>query len=77
MKKRKLIWIAVVIAVVAAVFVVNSPKNRAAIFVKLNHERIEEGLSLNACVPADDALLFGYRSVNTWEGDNYGATSKI
>ncbi len=70
MKKHKWIWIAVVIVVLATLFVVNSPKNRATIFVKLNHEIIEEGLGLNAGVPADDALLFGYRSVNTWEGEH-------
>ena len=38
--------------------------------VRLYHDDIEEGLRINAGVPADDAVLFGYKYVNTWEGEH-------
>ncbi len=70
MKKHKWIWIAVVIVVIAAVFLFNSPKFRAKLFVGLYAETIENGMAAGNGVPADDAILFGYRSVNTWEGEH-------
>lgn len=69
MNKRKWIWIVLVI-IVATVIVVNNPKVRTNLFVHLYHQQIEEGLRINAGVPADDAVLFGYKSVNTWPGEH-------
>ncbi len=70
MKRRKWIWIAAVLIAAAAVFLLNSPKFRANLFVGLYAETVENGLAVGNGVPADDAVLFGYHSVNTWEGEH-------
>ena len=44
------------------------PQVQVNLFVHLYHEQIEEGLRINAGVPDDDAVLFGYKYVNTWDG---------
>lgn len=69
MKKRKWIWIGLAVILIAAVLLVNNPQIRTNLFVRLYHEQIEEGLRINAGVPADDVVLFGYKYVNTWEGN--------
>lgn len=67
MKKRKWIWIVLAAVLIVAVLTISNPQIRTNIFVRLYHEQIEEGLRINAGVPADDAVLFGYKYVNTWE----------
>lgn len=44
------------------------PKLRVSLFVHSYHELIEAGLAAGNGVPADDAVLFGYDYVNSWEG---------
>lgn len=70
MKKRKWIWIGFAVVLIAALIAVNNPQIRTNLFVRLYHEQIEEGLQMHAGVPADDATLFGYDAVNTWEGEH-------
>ena len=45
------------------------PKLWTQTFVALYHEEIERMIETDGSVPADDATLFGYHSVNTWERD--------
>ena len=70
MKKHKLFWIALAVILIAGVMLVYNPQVRANLFVRLYHEEIEEGFKMHAGVPADDAVLFGYKYVNTWEGEH-------
>ena len=70
MKKRKWIWIGMAAILILAILAVSNPQIRTNLFVRLYHEKIEEGLRMNAGVPADDAVLFGYESVNTWHGEH-------
>ena len=68
MKKR--LFLAAAAVLLAAVLTVSFvPKLRTQTFVALYHEEIERGIETDGSVPADDATLFGYRSVNTWERD--------
>lgn len=69
MRKKKRI-IVILILVIVAIGILNNPKMRTNLFVHLYHEQIEEGLRVNAGVPADDAVIFGYECVNTWEGEH-------
>ena len=70
MKKRKWIWIGLAVILVVSVLLLSNPQVRTNLFVRLYHDDIEEGLRINAGVPADDAVLFGYKYVNTWEGEH-------
>lgn len=70
MKRRKWMWITLIVLVVGAVILFNSPKFRVNLFVQMYHETIEKSLSVGHGVPADDAVLFGYDAVNTWEGEH-------
>lgn len=70
MKKRKWVWCILAALLIAALVMINVPQVRVNLFVQIYHEQIEEGLRLNAGVPADDAVLFGYKYVNTWEGEH-------
>lgn len=70
MKKRKWIWIVLAVVLAVALIAVNNPQIRTNLFVRLYHVQIEEGLKMHAGVPADDATLFGYDAVNTWEGEH-------
>lgn len=70
MKKRKRTVLCLIALLIAAWFVLARPMSRTHLFVYLYHEQIETGLELNAGVPADDAVLFGYKYVNTWEGEH-------
>ena len=70
MKKRKWIWILMVAILAVALLAVCNPQIRTNLFVRLYHEQIEEGLRMNSGVPADDVVLFGYKYVNTWEGEH-------
>ena len=68
MKKR--LFLAAAAVLLAAVLTVSFvPKLRTQAFVALYHDEIEAGLADHQGVPADDATLFGYHSVNTWERD--------
>ena len=70
MKKRKWIWIGLAVILIASVLLLSNPQIRTNLFVRIYHEQIEEGLKMHAGVPADDAVLFGYKYVNTWEGEH-------
>ena len=61
MKKRKWIWIGLAVILIAGVLMVSNPQIRTNLFVRLYHDDIEEGLLINAGVPADDVVLFGYK----------------
>jgi len=67
---KKLFGIIAGILLAALVVTTWIPKVRTNLFVRLYHEEIEESLSLGMGVPADDAVLFGYKYVNTWEGEH-------
>lgn len=69
MMKRKWIWI-VLVVLIAGILIFHNPRVRTELFVRFYHQQIEEGLRQNAGVPADDAVLFGYESVNTWPGEH-------
>ena len=67
-KKRVLLGVAaLLLTVLLAVYCV--PKLRTQTFVALYHGEIERMIVADGSVPADDATMFGYRSVNTWERD--------
>ena len=70
MKKSKWIWIGLAAILLVAILTLSNPQIRTNIFVRLYHQQIEEGLRMNAGVPADDVTLFGYDAVNTWEGEH-------
>lgn len=70
MKKHKWLWIILAVLLVAGVALANTPRIRVDLFVRLYHEQIEDGLRQGAGVPADDAVLFGYKYVNSWEGEH-------
>lgn len=71
-KKGTRLIIATVISVVflATVFSYASPKLRASLFVRAYHDLIEESLAAGNGVPADDAVLFGYKYVNSWDAEH-------
>ena len=50
MKKRKWLWIGLIVIVVACMLVMTNPQIRTNLFVRLYHEQIEEGLKMNAGV---------------------------
>ena len=70
MKKRKWIWLGLAVILIVSILTVSNPQIRTNIFVRLYHEQIEKGLRMSAGVPADDVVLFGYQSVNTWRGEH-------
>ena len=70
MKKCIWIWIGLAVILLGSVLFMGNPRIRTNLFVYLYHEQIEEGLKMHAGVPADDAVLFGYEYVNTWEGEH-------
>ena len=70
MRKRKWIWIGLAVILIAGTLMISNPQIRTKLFVRLYHDDIEEGLRINAGVPADDVVLFGYKYVNTWEGEH-------
>lgn len=68
MKKRKCIIAIIIVLIVALGSIYFIPKLRVSLFVHSYHELIEDGLVAGNGVPADDAVLFGYDAVNSWEG---------
>ena len=67
--KKKLLFTGTAVLLAAMLVVCFVPKLRTRAFVALYHDEIEAGIATDGSVPADDATLFGYRSVNTWERD--------
>lgn len=66
MEKR--LFLAAAAVLLAAVLTVSFvPKLRTQAFVALYHEEIERMIETDGSVPADDATLFGYKYVNSWE----------
>lgn len=72
MKKKRTIKIIVAafacILLVSVIGIYSIPKLRVSLFVHAYHDLIEENLAVGNGVPADDAVLLGYNSVNTWDG---------
>lgn len=68
MKKRKWIVAIIIILLIAVVGIYFIPKLRVGLFVHNYHKQIEASLADGLGVPADDAVLFGYEAVNSWEG---------
>lgn len=70
MKRRVKISVCILICVLllSIVSIYSIPKLRVTLFVTLYHERMEDNLLANNGVPADDAVLLGYKSVNSWDG---------
>jgi len=64
-KKRTKIIVAAAIGVVllASALCYANPRTRTSLFVHVYHDRIEEGLAAGNGVPADDAVLFGYKNM--------------
>lgn len=68
MKNKKKTLIFILVSIVIVVFVMfYIPRIRVNLFVKCYHSDIEESLSNKSGVPSNETLLFGYKSVNTWE----------
>ena len=68
--KKRLLGIVLGILLVALLITISIPNVRTTLFVKLYHDDIEHSLTQGMGVPADDAVLFGYKSVNTWESEH-------
>lgn len=68
--KKRLLGIVLGILLVAVLITISIPKVRTTLFVKLYHDDIEQSLTQGMSVPADDAVLFGYKYVNTWENEH-------
>lgn len=56
------------ILVLSVVSIYAIPKLRVSLFVHLYHEAFEEGMAAHQGVPADDVVILGYKSVNSWDG---------
>lgn len=63
-----LVFVGVLLLVLASVGSI--PRLRAAAFVNMYHEQIEKSLAAGHGVPADDAVLFGYKAVNSWDQEH-------
>lgn len=70
MTKKKWVLLTATILLICVLSLLGSPKFCTKMFVELYHDSIENGLETSMCVPADDAVLFGYKHVNTWEGEH-------
>ena len=58
------------IALLALALCYANPKIRTSLFVYAYHDLIEESLAAGNGVPADDAVLFGYKYVNSWDTEH-------
>lgn len=54
------------VLVLSVIGVYAVPKLRVTLFVELYHEQFEEGYADGQGVPAEDAVLLGYKSLNEW-----------
>lgn len=73
MKKKRIRPIIAAIvgaALLISVFCYANPKLRVSLFVHTYHNLIEKGLTDGNGVPADDTVLFGYKYVNSWDGEH-------
>lgn len=70
MKKGIKIGITVLVCVLllSALSIYTVPQLRVSRFVNTYHTLIEDGLKAGNGVPADDAVILGYKAVNSWEG---------
>ena len=70
MKKAIKIGITVLVCVLllSALSIYTVPQLRVSHFVNTYHTLIEDGLKAGNGVPADDAVILGYKAVNSWEG---------
>ena len=70
-KKAKIVAIGLAcILFVVVICVYASPRSRVSLFVHSYHQLIEESLAGGHGVPADDAVLFGYKYVNSWDAEH-------
>ncbi len=69
MRKRKIISIFSVFLVAVLVCSFFVPQIRVRLFAYGYHEQIEENIYENQGVPASDAVIGGYKYVNTWSED--------
>ncbi len=71
MKRKRMLKIGAMafgcLLLAAVISIYSIPKLRTTLFVHSYHELIEESLSAGNGVPADDAVLLGYKSVNSWD----------
>ena len=68
MKNKKKTLIVILASIIIVAFVLSFiPRIRVNLFVNCYHSDIEESLSNGNGVPSDETLLFGYKSVNTWD----------
>lgn len=66
MKKRKIISISAVFLIAVLICLFYVPQVRVRLFAYGYHEQIEYGMADNEGVPANDAVIGGYKYVNTW-----------
>lgn len=70
MKKAKIIISVLVFALITAMLCAfYVPQLRVRLFAYTYHEQIEEGIAENQGVPGDNAVIGGYKYVNTWSDD--------
>ena len=65
MKKSKILISVTIIFLLTIACISSIPRFRVSLFVHGYHKLIEEGLSAGNGVPADDAVLLGYKAVNS------------
>ena len=72
MKKRIKISVSMLICflLLSIVSIYLIPKLRVVLFVNMYHEMIEDNLLESNGVPADEAVLLGYKYVNSWDGSH-------
>ena len=73
MKKKKVtVAVATVVCIIfaATIFVHANPKLRTTLFVHAYHDLMEEGFANHSGVPADEAVLLGYKYMNSWDAEH-------
>lgn len=70
MKNRRSVFLILTILLLVCITALFLPKNRVRLFVGLYHSQVEESLAAGHGVPADDAVLFGYKAVNSWNSNH-------
>ena len=71
MNKMKLgAIILVLLFIICSICVYTVPALRVGTFVKLYHEQIENALTVGHGVPADEAVILGYKAVNSWNAEH-------
>ena len=69
MKKGVKVGITVLVCVflLSTLVIYSVPQLRVSLFVNTYHTTIEDGLTAGHGVPADDAVILGYKAVNSWD----------